>query len=49
MTKKDYIALAKALSEAKTVQEAVGNIAAICAADNPRFDLDRFLAACKGK
>ena len=56
MTRKDYIALARAISEARTrTREKLGSgyvlsmvtvtIANELAADNPRFDRARFFAA----
>ena len=54
VTKKDYIGIAKIISEAKDVEEdqaVAGTIAyklcAVFLADNPRFDRARFLEACK--
>jgi hypothetical protein len=55
MTKKDYVALAHALQDARGhssarewnqgVDEAAQEIARVLAADNGRFDRDRFLSA----
>jgi hypothetical protein len=57
MTKKDYILIAKALRESRLycetesqrrgVQRAELTIARALKADNPRFDRERFLEACK--
>lgn len=65
MTRKDYVALAEALSltePSKSVDSqgvitpqwhvwlvTVDSIANTLAADNPRFDRDRFLKACQGE
>ena len=50
MTRKHYIAIAKAIAELdlpKPNKAAVADtIADCCQADNPRFDRARFLAAC---
>ena len=57
MTKKDYIAIAQAISSQKPAQGSSGAqfeqwgdvanaIAGKLADDNPRFDRDRFLKAC---
>ena len=56
MTRKDYVAIARALNEqvsfvttenARYVLAAVmQHTADVFAADNPRFDRDRFMAAC---
>ena len=61
MTRKDYIALARALTAARAnnrtgdanralynngIDNAAACIADALAADNPRFDRARFLAAC---
>ena len=59
MTRKDYVALAEALrvvhpdrykylSNLETWQRAVATIADVLAADNPRFERDRFIKACEG-
>ena len=54
MTRKDYIALAQALTVTRrdrkqseeTWREAVQNIADVLQADNGRFNRRRFLVAC---
>lgn len=58
MTKKDYVLIAKALRGARTAlpserpdavqqsEDDAHSIADALAQDNPRFDRDRFLAAC---
>lgn len=56
MTKKDYIALAAALkaevdgsdNDYRTagIEAAAKAMASVLRADNPRFDRDKFLAAC---
>lgn len=56
MTRKDYVAIAKAiasvrdpndnLDEVVTASLIAEKIANVCAADNPRFDRERFIAAC---
>lgn len=56
MTRKDYIALAEALHEAHEESGlstgwalTVDKIANVLAADNPRFDRERFVRACQGE
>jgi hypothetical protein len=44
MTAKNFVALADALANAATLEDAVMNIACVCKADNPRFKRDQFLA-----
>lgn len=49
MSKKHYIAMAAAVREIADVIERrrmAERVAAVCAADNPRFNRARFLAAC---
>ena len=51
MTKKDYIIIAKVLAaqaqyDANFVRNIAEAFASVLAADNPRFDRVRFLAAC---
>lgn len=55
MTKKDYIAIAEALANARAatgddkhsaLTYAANQLAAVLARDNPRFDRERFLTAC---
>jgi hypothetical protein len=56
MTKKDYIAIAEVIRNARFSDDdgdypsdrrsLAGAIADVMAADNPRFDRDRFLTAC---
>lgn len=51
MTKKDYIKIAAALRETRDIDTdtwsvIVTRISRICADDNPRFNRDRFFAAC---
>lgn len=49
MSKKHFVALAKSLRELPndgTRKLAALRTAEVCKASNPRFDLDRFLAAC---
>lgn len=54
MSKKDYIAIANAINavmwedkaDPATVTSLVTRFAAIFAKDNPRFDAQRFFAAC---
>ena len=46
MTRKDYILIAKAIQESTDKTEIAYAIATVLAADNPRFDRARFLAAC---
>lgn len=48
MTRKHYQALANALANATDLTDARERIADVMAADNPRFDRTRFLAACDG-
>lgn len=45
MTRKDYVLIAAALREARTVAEAARLLADQLAQDNPRFDRERFLKA----
>jgi len=45
MSKKDYIAIAKILSCAATLEEAVRLLADYFAEDNPRFDREHFFKA----
>lgn len=59
MTRKDYVLLAAALKTSREVCEENGqtamqawahtvhNVAMALASDNPRFDRDVFLAACR--
>ena len=54
MTRKDYVALAEAVRVSRfavkdrAAWESVrDNVAAVLAADNSRFDFDRFAAACE--
>jgi hypothetical protein len=55
MTRKDYVRIAAILSDARTinlfsaetVDRLVEHFARMLAADNPRFDPDRFAAACQ--
>jgi hypothetical protein len=59
MTRKDYVALAdallsarnecKELAEVRGVNWAVFYIGDKLAADNARFDRERFIAACEGR
>jgi hypothetical protein len=61
MSKKDYIKLAQAIRETRTIYVAKGRwagpslndlqdrIADILAADNPQFDRERFNTACKAE
>lgn len=46
MTRKHFIAIAKALKEAGTVAEAAKNIATALAQTNPAFNRAKFLEAC---
>lgn len=55
MTKKDYIAIARAISVSErpntsetrdSIDELAKRLCSIFAADNPRFDRARFLKAC---
>jgi len=53
MTKKDYIKLAKLIKDKSTgndthifVDDLVDGLCDILAEDNPRFDADKFKAAC---
>jgi len=52
MTRKDYEALAKELRQVPSVDQyetwigCVNAVARVLAADNPRFNRDRFLRAC---
>lgn len=59
MTRRDYIALAGALLEARResvynvtwqacMDDVTARIAVVLQADNPRFDADRFLRAAMG-
>jgi hypothetical protein len=58
MTRKDYVAFARALNCAKrddmdglellTWKNCVDAIARVCASDNGNFDRERFYAACEG-
>ena len=54
MTRKDYVQIAEIIREAKKEQDAQYMIQYIesafqclLASDNPRFDHDRFMEACK--
>lgn len=60
MSRKDYVAIAaairaeyKAVSDGPALQRSVERVAErianVLAADNPRFDRDRFLAAALGE
>lgn len=52
MTKKDYIAMAKALDHSKTYGAGIihkrycQELAEVFARDNPKFNKDKFLTAC---
>lgn len=54
MTKKNYIAIAQAINDVlwrekadpATVTTLIGSLATVFANDNPRFDAERFFAAC---
>ena len=57
MTRKDYEAIARAIARSRghwaavdvavhAIEATAGQIAVTLAADNPRFDRERFLAAC---
>lgn len=50
MTRKDYVAMAKVLSESPAptgiIEDIAKGVADVFAADNPAFDRDRFYAAC---
>lgn len=55
MTRKDYVALARIIADARnagdSAEEAMREkiaqrMADMCAADNPRFDKERFLRDC---
>ena len=48
MSKKDFIALADALRESGATQTVLDAIAALCAADNPRFNRARWFGYIKG-
>lgn len=58
MTRKDYVKIADAIKgaldtcksqdERLGVAKAIGSISGALALDNPRFDNDRFIAACFG-
>jgi len=55
VTKKDYIAFAKAIKEEQeqgsfhaSLDSLVNRICDIFVADNPRFDREKFLKACDG-
>lgn len=59
MTRKDYVALAGAFARSRKIAalngekalltwaNCVGNVCDTLAADNPRFDRDQFVEACK--
>ena len=51
MTKKDFVAIAAAIAQMDTTTAnrslAAGLLASVFAATYPRFDRDRFLAACR--
>jgi len=58
MTRKDFAALASALNRTRPPEpdaehyiwsSTVQNIKDVCAASNPRFDADRFHAACRAE
>jgi len=59
MTRKDYVALAEAIAGAFPITEnstpiiawrlTMEAIADVLAADNPRFDRERFVKACQGE
>jgi hypothetical protein len=46
MTKKDYVAIARCISQAQTVRALADALCEVFAADNERFDRRRFMAAC---
>jgi len=52
MSRKDYVAIAQAVADARLADndkaEVALKIAAALAADNPRFDRERFLKAAMG-
>lgn len=43
MTRKDYVALAKALHDSDAPDRTINAIAKVLADDNPRFDRQRFI------
>lgn len=45
MSRKHFVALARALADAHAPRELVESIAAVCAQLNPRFDREKFLRA----
>lgn len=55
MTKQDFSALAAALAESRPAGDDaraqwardIGRVAGVCAMSNKRFDVDRFVEACK--
>jgi hypothetical protein len=46
-TKKHYIAIANILKKSKNKNEIVESIAELFASDNPNFNKDLFIRACK--
>lgn len=50
MTRKDYVLLAQQIAQiadSNARMSAAHAVAAACSADNPRFDMVKFFAACK--
>jgi hypothetical protein len=47
-SRQHYVAIADAISGGPTESEIIDALCALFTEDNPRFDRDRFLAACTG-
>jgi len=45
MTRKHFITIAEILKTTKATKETINRMAQMCAVENPRFDIDRFLEA----
>lgn len=52
MTRKDYIKIAAVINKITSVRQrndTANAMASVLQGDNPRFDYDRFIAACAAK
>lgn len=49
MTRKDYVAVAKILKAAQSVDDVKTELAGLFKRENPAFDKDRFFAACESQ
>ena len=49
MTRKHYVAIAKAISLNKGRDSIIPALASVFADDNPNFDWDKFVKACREK